>query len=266
MIQETLNQPKVLPTSDSVNPSTFRETSKSGVKDNFIRVLLSKSKHRSSQHVEEQALIQRLQNISEEMNVLSIQQTESPQTGLIQSTLALNISSQTQVVQKFQGLADAVQEYNTTASKEKWDLVQKNGATLEEIRKLAELRATAFTSQSKPPGFNSKFKNAMGQFCETTMHYAEIMDTLAQHHPEWVGLAWGTMKLFVLIPIEYQKIQESVTTNLARIGSKLQLMGLLLRFFPSEKTVDAATAIYASIAEFLEVSLRWLQSSWLGRF
>ncbi|KAK0646775.1 hypothetical protein B0T16DRAFT_329407 [Cercophora newfieldiana] len=90
------------------------------------------------------------------------------------------------------------------------------------------------------------------------------MDTLAQHHPEFVSLAWGTVKLFLMVPIEYQKIQESVTLNLSRIGSKLELMGLLMRFFPTEGVVDSAGAVYASIAEFLEVSLRWLRNNWLG--
>jgi len=30
------------------------------------------------------------------------------------------------------------------------------------------------------------------------MYYGKIMDTLAQHHPEYVALVWGAMK-FVLI-------------------------------------------------------------------
>ncbi|KAL6835757.1 hypothetical protein J3E69DRAFT_352270 [Trichoderma sp. SZMC 28015] len=91
------------------------------------------------------------------------------------------------------------------------------------------------------------------------------MDVLIEHHPEWVGLAWGTIKVFLMIPIEYRKIQESVTTNLARIGNRLQLVALLLRFFPSEKMIDASSAIYGSIAEFLEISLRWLRGNWLVR-
>lgn len=104
----------------------------------------------------------------------------------------------------------------------------------------------------------------MQQFCKTTLHYAEVMDVLVEHHPEWVSLAWGTIKLFLMIPIEYHKIQESVTTNLARIGKRLQLVALLLRFFPSEKMIDASSVIYGSIAEFLEISLRWLRGNWLG--
>ncbi|KAK1532461.1 uncharacterized protein CCOS01_04444 [Colletotrichum costaricense] len=90
------------------------------------------------------------------------------------------------------------------------------------------------------------------------------MDTLAQHHPEWVSLAWGTMKLLLMIPIEYQKVKEGIVTNLGRIGSKLELVSLLLSFYPVERMTNAAAAIYASIADFLAFCLRYLRSNCLG--
>lgn len=38
------------------------------------------------------------------------------------------------------------------------------------------------------------------------MHYSVIMDTLAQHHPEYVSLAWGAMKfLFVVSTRQVKK-------------------------------------------------------------
>jgi hypothetical protein len=30
-------------------------------------------------------------------------------------------------------------------------------------------------------------------------HYGNIMDVLVQHHPEYVSLAWGTMKFFIVV-------------------------------------------------------------------
>ncbi|KAK1701933.1 hypothetical protein BDP67DRAFT_353481, partial [Colletotrichum lupini] len=49
---------------------------------------------------------------------------------------------------------------------------------------------------------NRNVQAGLQQFCKSTLHYAAVMDTLAQHHPEWVSLAWGTMKLLLMVPIE----------------------------------------------------------------
>lgn len=238
--------------------------SKSKVRDRTIQRLLSKSKPKAAPLIPEKELFTSLENISKDTQSI-VRERGSPNTsGTIQSLWALSISKKEDVKDKFDNLQKAVEDYNTIASKSQLDLVQTQGSNIEELRKLAD------NCQKAPaPGMEgqirSKIQDGMQQFCKTTLHYAEVMDVLIEHHPEWVSLAWGTIKLFLMIPIEYQKIQESVTTNLARIGDRLQLVALLLRFFPSEKMVDASSTIYSSIAEFLEISLRWLQNNWLGK-
>ncbi|KAJ4865507.1 hypothetical protein T069G_02037 [Trichoderma breve] len=237
---------------------------KSKVRDRTILRLLSKSKPKNTPLIQEKELFLSLESISRASQSIVLGCGSPNPSGTIQSLWALSISKKEDVKEKFDNLRKAVEDYNTTASKGQLDLIQKQGSNIEELRKLAE------NCQAAPaPGMEgharSKIKDGMQQFCKTTLHYAEVMDVLIEHHPEWVSLAWGTIKLFLMIPIEYQKIQESVTTNLARIGDRLQLVALLLRFFPSEKMVDASSTIYSSIAEFLEISLRWLRNNWLVR-
>lgn len=236
---------------------------KSKVRDRTILRLLSKSKPKTTPIIQEKELFISLENTSKNTQSIVLERGSPNTSGTIQSLWALSISKKEDVKEKFDNLQKAVEDYNTTASKGQLDLVQKQGSNIEELRKLAE------NCQKAPaPGtegqVRSRIKDGMQQFCKSTLHYAEVMDVLVEHHPEWVSLAWGTIKLFLMIPIEYQKIQESVTTSLARIGDKLQLLGLLLRFFPSEKMVDASSTIYGSIAEFLEISLGWLRNHWLG--
>lgn len=230
------------------------------VRDRTILRLLSRSKPKTAPLIPEKELFKSLENISKDTQSMVLERGSPNTSGTIQSLWALSISKKEDVKEKFDNLQKAVEDYNTIASKSQLDLVQTQGSSIEELRKLAENCQTAPVEGQ----IRSKIKDGIQQFCKTSLHYAEVMDVLIEHHPEWVSLAWGTMKLFLVIPIEYQKIQESVTTNLARIGDRLQLVALLLRFFPSEKMVDASSAIYGSIAEFLEISLRWLRSNWLG--
>lgn len=39
------------------------------------------------------------------------------------------------------------------------------------------------------------------KFSKRVHHYGNTMDVLCQHHPEYVSLAWGAMKLLFTVPI-----------------------------------------------------------------
>lgn len=46
---------------------------------------------------------------------------------------------------------------------------------------------------------NSRVQKALAKFSATFMYYSKIVDMLAQHHPEYTSLAWGTMKLLFVV-------------------------------------------------------------------
>lgn len=41
----------------------------------------------------------------------------------------------------------------------------------------------------------SKIQGYLAAFSKRVHHYGKIMDVLVQHHPEYVSLVWGAMKL-----------------------------------------------------------------------
>jgi hypothetical protein len=50
----------------------------------------------------------------------------------------------------------------------------------------------------------SKLRECLSSLAERVHHYGNIMDVLVQHHPEYVALAWGAMKvLFVVNVIDH---------------------------------------------------------------
>ena len=44
---------------------------------------------------------------------------------------------------------------------------------------------------------HAEMKQSLERLSARIMYYGKVMDTLAQHHPEYVALVWGAMK-FVL--------------------------------------------------------------------
>lgn len=46
---------------------------------------------------------------------------------------------------------------------------------------------------------NQKLKKWLARVSSRLMHYSNIFDVLAQHHPEYVALAWGAMKFLFVV-------------------------------------------------------------------
>ena len=44
-----------------------------------------------------------------------------------------------------------------------------------------------------------KIREYLVAFSSRVMYYGSIMDSLSQHHPEYVALAWGTMKFLFVV-------------------------------------------------------------------
>ena len=39
------------------------------------------------------------------------------------------------------------------------------------------------------------------KLAERVMHYSKVMDVLAQYHPEYTALAWGAMKIILMVVV-----------------------------------------------------------------
>jgi hypothetical protein len=45
----------------------------------------------------------------------------------------------------------------------------------------------------------SKARKWLANCSKRVMYYGAIMDTLSQHHPEYVSLAWGALKFLFIV-------------------------------------------------------------------
>lgn len=48
-------------------------------------------------------------------------------------------------------------------------------------------------------------------FSSRVMHYKIVMDTLSQHHPEYVSLAWGAIKFLFVVRNQLTPLSSSRT-------------------------------------------------------
>ncbi|KAG7050142.1 nacht domain protein [Colletotrichum scovillei] len=237
------------------------------LRDGKLSKLLEKTKPQRFQSMDEAELIESLKTLQEVQetgtDTTSSRTPNSITVDMNRDAWALDVTANPSLRNKFEQLRLAVNEYNIAATHEKREIVIKNGCELQDVLAQANAMQEDRSSSKDAKSLNSNIQAGLQQFCKSTLYYAAVMDTMAQHHPEWVSLAWGTMKMLLMIPIEYQKVKEGIVTNLGRIGSKLELVSLLLSFYPVERMTNAAAAIYASIADFLAYCLRYLRSNCL---
>ena len=81
--------------------------------------------------------------------------------------------------------------YTNDAAKRQW-IGSRN--TLADVEAAVVAAKDRYEAKSQ-----SRARKALGRFSSGIMYYGNIMDVLAQHHPEYVSLAWGTMKMLFVV-------------------------------------------------------------------
>ncbi|KAI1459642.1 hypothetical protein F4805DRAFT_48806 [Annulohypoxylon moriforme] len=191
--------------------------------------------------------------------------SQESSTSTVTQKWSITLATQPQVKSGFENLRHAIDDYNIEASQQQRQLVDHENVRLEEVRKIAEGIQSNSEQENSGKKIRPMMKNGLRKFCETSLYYSSIMDVLIQQNPEWVSLAWGAVKFLLMVPVEYQRVKENIAANLGSLGDKFAVIHIFTQFFPSANIINAAAAMYASFAEFLEVSVRWLKANVLKR-
>jgi len=67
---------------------------------------------------------------------------------------------------------------------------------MQDVKTAAEDAQRAYELRSSRKGKAQRYLSA---FSSRIMYYGVIMDTLSQHHPEYVSLAWGAIKFLFIV-------------------------------------------------------------------
>ncbi|KAF6838383.1 hypothetical protein CPLU01_02495 [Colletotrichum plurivorum] len=89
------------------------------------------------------------------------------------------------------------------------------------------------------------------------MYYGAIFDTFAQHHPEYVSLAWGTLKFLFVAVLNHEELLTEIPKAISRIADVLPRTELHSVLYPTQRMQDAVSQLYAKIIEFFLMAIRW---------
>ncbi|OJD32560.1 nacht domain protein [Diplodia corticola] len=91
-------------------------------------------------------------------------------------------------------------------------------------------------------------------------HYERVLDALAQHHPEYVSLAWGALKLVFTYAkgiINHHELVEKLAEALASIGDILAQVKLTAELYQTERMGQAIAQLYVCIIKFFVKVIIW---------
>ncbi|KAH5020695.1 hypothetical protein HBI75_165270 [Parastagonospora nodorum] len=111
----------------------------------------------------------------------------------------------------------------------------------------------------------SKLYKHITSFSRRVVYYGKVLDVMVQHHPEYVSLAWGTLKLVFGVIVEHERLGSTIVIALNDIGDALSRIDLAESLYPTEKMKDTIVILNCHVIAFLCRALDWYKSSSLSR-
>ncbi|KAH8590413.1 hypothetical protein B0O99DRAFT_691622 [Bisporella sp. PMI_857] len=151
--------------------------------------------------------------------------------------------------------------------------LQKELRYKDTIKQLVEGKTTIQDIQSIVEKAKHKYESSeetnarrwLRTFSTRVMYYGPVFDMLSQHHPEYVALAWGSVKFVLMGIINHANLVSQFSQALAEIGEALWQTKLSAELYGMEQMKEAISRLYAHIILFFQQAVKWYSMSSAGR-
>lgn len=112
----------------------------------------------------------------------------------------------------------------------------------------------------------SKISRWLDLASSRVVYYSGVLDALAQHHPEYVSLAWGAIKFVLMGVVNHSELLTKFATAFSEIGEALNSALCSARLYGTADMQTHISELYLQIMRFLEKAVKWYSQSTLKRF
>ncbi|KAK4445385.1 hypothetical protein QBC34DRAFT_164977 [Podospora aff. communis PSN243] len=133
-------------------------------------------------------------------------------------------------------------------------------AWIESRKSLAEIRAEAqeLETQYQMAGTTKKtILQPMRKISSWIMFYGQVLDVLSQHHPEYLALAWGSVRFVLMGLLNHETMTTQLSQALKDISDALPRMELHAKLYPTDRTQQSMARLYAHLLLFLRQAAKW---------
>ncbi|KAE8452953.1 hypothetical protein EG329_012140 [Mollisiaceae sp. DMI_Dod_QoI] len=135
--------------------------------------------------------------------------------------------------------------------------IAKNSLGMNDMLKTVKNAQTTYDTTRK----DSKVRERLGIFGSRLLYYGNIIEVLAQHHPEYVALAWGAMKFVFVTFMNHEATISALTKALCQIGDSLPRLELAIILYPTKRMMQAVAELYAYVIKFLIRAQNWYKEN-----
>ncbi|KAK1722465.1 uncharacterized protein BDZ83DRAFT_420047 [Colletotrichum acutatum] len=130
----------------------------------------------------------------------------------------------------------------------------------------AQSLVTATLEKYKATKASSKVRGWLERTSEIICHYGTILDVFVQHHPEYVSLVWGAIKLIFGSVVNHAETLKIVAKSTCEVGMRLSRVKIVSTLYPTANMRVAVENLYSCILEFLLIAHSWCKESKLRHF
>jgi hypothetical protein len=111
----------------------------------------------------------------------------------------------------------------------------------------------------------SKISRWLDLASSRVVYYSGVLDALAQHHPEYVSLAWGAIKFVLMGVVNHSELLTKFATAFSEIGEALNSALCSARLYGTADMQTHISELYLQIMRFLEKAVKWYSQNTFKR-
>ncbi|TDZ14432.1 hypothetical protein Cob_v012568 [Colletotrichum orbiculare MAFF 240422] len=147
-------------------------------------------------------------------------------------------------------------EQSTILTKKEKRLLRE-GACIEEVLNEVSTSLEKYELRTQ----SSKTRKWLQKSSEIICHYGNVLDVFVQHHPEYVSLVWGTMKLLFTSVVNHAETLKLVAKSIWQVGVRLPRIKIASVLYSTSQIRAAVENLYSCILEFLLLAHAWCTES-----
>ncbi|KAL7768675.1 hypothetical protein ACKLNR_000059 [Fusarium oxysporum f. sp. zingiberi] len=155
----------------------------------------------------------------------------------------------------FKSVKKHFEQSNSLSGDEKALLGKKS--SLQDVEKAVSDAFAKYEAKSEA----SKTRKWLQKASESICHYGQVLDVFVQHHPEYVSLAWGLMKVMFISVVNHGETLKLLSKSLYEVAQRLPRIEHLSALYPTKNMKLAIESLYSCIMEFLLIAHSWCNES-----
>ena len=118
-----------------------------------------------------------------------------------------------------------------------------------------ERNPTIVDGAEKP--VSQRFKEGYNSFLQSGYELSKHLDLFVGQAPEYVSLAWGAIKILMVVQISNEELKAGVHSNLKLLVGKFDLVDHLPEFMPQRNLITALAEAYGIFSKFLAKAVKY---------